>query len=30
MFVKAYYETRENGGLNGLTPSDIPTKIRDR
>lgn len=23
MFVKAYNETREHGGLNGLTPSEM-------
>jgi hypothetical protein len=23
MFVKAYNETREHGGINGLTPSEV-------
>ena len=27
MFVKAYNETREHGGINGLTPGDVSTKI---
>jgi len=27
MFVKAYNETREHGGINGLTIRDVSTKI---